>query len=81
MNLKTWLDEERGRCTALAAHLGVTVGRVSQIADEGVPAKYMLKVRDFTKNKVRLESMVLERTPELARVKRAKAQPTQAEGV
>ena len=67
MDLKTWLDQERGRYTALATHLGVTVGRVSQIADEGVPAKYMLAVRDFTRSEVQLESMVLARTPNASR--------------
>jgi hypothetical protein len=61
--LKAWLDEERGRYTALAAHLGVSVGRVSQIADDGVPPKFMLMVRDFTKDAVSLEAMVAARTP------------------
>jgi hypothetical protein len=63
MNLKTWLDEERGRYTALAKHLDVTVGRVSQIADDGVPPKFMLKVRDFSAGVVSLEEMVQARTP------------------
>ena len=63
MDLKNWLNEGRGRCTALAAHLELTVGRVSQMADDGVPAKYMLAVRDFTENAVPLESMVEARTP------------------
>ncbi len=65
MELKTWLDAERGRYTALAAHLEVTVGRISQMADEGVPVKYMQSVRSFTKNKVTLEEMVKARTPEV----------------
>ncbi|QIM51601.1 helix-turn-helix domain-containing protein [Hydrogenophaga crocea] len=64
MELKTWLDAERGRYTALAAHLDVTVGRISQMADEGVPVKYMQAVRAFTKNKVTLEEMVKARTPD-----------------
>lgn len=66
MNFKSWLDEERGRYTAVAAHLGVTVGRVSQMADDGVPPKYMFQVRDFTKNAVTLESMVQHRTKQVA---------------
>lgn len=66
MNLKTWLDEERGRYTALAAHLGVSVGRVSQMADNGCPTKFMLSVRDFTGGGVSLEELVEARTPELA---------------
>ena len=65
MNLKTWLDAERGRYTALADHLGVSVGRVSQMADEGVPVKHMQAVRDFSGNAVTLEEMVAARTPEL----------------
>lgn len=64
MNLKPWLEQERGRFTALAAHLGISVGRMSQIADEGVPNKYMLAVRDFTSGAVSLEEMVQARTPD-----------------
>jgi len=58
MKLKNWLNEGRGRCTALALHLGVTRGRISQMADEGVPKKYLLKVRNFTGGQVSLEEMV-----------------------
>lgn len=61
--LKAWLDEGRGRYTALAAHLGVSVGRVSQMAKDGVPPKDMLAVRDFTTGEVSLEAMVVARTP------------------
>jgi hypothetical protein len=61
--LKAWLDEGRGRYTELAAHLGVSVGRVSQMADDGVPPKFMLAVRAFTKEEVSLEAMVAARTP------------------
>lgn len=64
MNLKQWLDAERGRYTALAVHLGVTVGRVSQMADDGVPPKFMLSVRDFADGAVSLEELVQARTPE-----------------
>lgn len=64
MDLKAWLDEERGRYTALASHLGVSVGRISQIADDGVPTKFMFAVRDFTSGAVSLEEMVEARTPE-----------------
>jgi plasmid maintenance system antidote protein VapI len=62
-SLKTWLDAERGRATALAGHLNVSLGRVSQMSQDGVPAKYMLAVRDFTDGEVTLESLVKERTP------------------
>jgi hypothetical protein len=63
MQLKTWLDAERGRYTALAEHLGVTVGRISQMADDGVPVKYMHDVRDFTDGIVSIEDLVAARTP------------------
>lgn len=64
MELKTWLDGERGRYAALAQHLGLTTGRISQMADDGVPVKYMQGVRDFTSGAVTLEDMVAARTPE-----------------
>lgn len=57
MDLKNWLNQERGRATALASHLHLSLGRISQIAEEGVPKKYMLRVRDFTGNAVTLECM------------------------
>lgn len=63
LKLKTWLDAERGRATSLANHLGVSLSRVSQFADDGVPPKYMLAVRDFTNGAITLDSMVQERTP------------------
>jgi DNA-binding transcriptional regulator YdaS (Cro superfamily) len=62
MNLKTWLDAERGRYQSLALKLGVTTSRVSQMATDGVPPKFMLAVRDFTGKKVTLESLVKDRT-------------------
>lgn len=64
MNLKSWLKAERGRSAALAAHLNVSRGRISQMADDGVPPGLMLKVRDFTAGEVTLESLVEDRTPE-----------------
>lgn len=63
MNLKPWIEAERGRNKALATHLGVSEARMSQIADDGVPNKYMLKIRDFTGGAVSLEEMVQARTP------------------
>ena len=73
MELKTWLDAERGRATALAAHLNLSLGRISQMADDGVPPKYMLAVRDFTKGEVTLEALVQARTA-------VPAEPAKAEG-
>lgn len=64
MELKTWLDAERGRYTALATHLDVTVGRISQMADEGVPLKHMRAVLDFTDGQVTVEEMVAGRIGE-----------------
>ena len=61
MNLKAWLEAERGRHKALAAHLGVSPGRVTQMAQAGVPAKHMLAIRDFTHGEVTLEEMAVER--------------------
>jgi DNA-binding transcriptional regulator YdaS (Cro superfamily) len=63
MKLKTWLDAERGRAKALADHLNVSLARVSQMSQDGVPPKYMLTVRDFTGGNVSLESLVEDRTP------------------
>lgn len=59
MKLKNWLNQERGRATALAAFLNLSLGRISQIADEGVPKKYLLRVQSFTNNEVTLEAMLL----------------------
>jgi len=66
MKLKAWLQAERGRNKALADHLGVSEGRASQMADDGVPVKHMNSVREFTGDAVTLEDMVQERTPAAA---------------
>lgn len=63
MSLKKWLDQERGRYTALAVYLNVSVGRISQMATVGVPSKYMLSVRDLTDVVVFLKSMLNESPP------------------
>lgn len=60
-SLRDWINEERGRSAALAAHLGVSPARVTQIADAGVPVKFMLQVLGFTRGAVTLESMVANR--------------------
>jgi hypothetical protein len=74
-SLRDWINEERGRSAALAAHLCVSPARVTQIADAGVPVKFMLQVLGFTRGAVTLESMVVNRQ-HLARKPRAKAQQT-----
>ena len=58
MDLKTWLDGERGRYVYLARKLGVTVGRVSQMARAGVPKAHLVAVRDLTGGDVSLEEML-----------------------
>ena len=79
MKLKTWLDAERGRATALAAHLGVTLGRVSQMTSDGVPVAHMVSVRDFTRGAVSIEEMVLARGEPVPA--RAHEPATEGEGV
>lgn len=64
MNLKDWLDAERGRYTELSRLLEVSVSRISQMADHGVPTKYMLTVQEFTGGEVTLQDMVQARTPD-----------------
>lgn len=64
MDLKTWLKAERGRSKALAEHLGVVRGRITQMADGGVPIKFMRSVIDFTDGEVSLEALVFSRTPQ-----------------
>lgn len=64
MNLKTWLEGERGRSKALAEALDVSPGRITQMADDGVPPKFMFAVRDFTNGEVTLEALVGARTPD-----------------
>lgn len=58
MQLKHWLDSERGRYGALATHLGVSLSRVSQIARDGVPKTYLLTIRDYTDGAVSIEDML-----------------------
>lgn len=62
MNLKSWLEAERGRHAALAAHLDLSPGRITQMADDGVPIKYLIAVRDFTGGSVTLEEMAEQRS-------------------
>ncbi len=61
MNLTTWLEAEKGRSAALAAHFGVTAAAVSQWKTNGVPLANMKAVRDFTRNAVTLDEMVPEK--------------------
>lgn len=47
----------------MAAHLNVSMARVSQMASGVVPTKYMLAIRHYTFGAVTLEEMVEARTP------------------
>lgn len=58
MDLSTWLDADRGRLTAMAAHFGLTQSAVSQWRVNGVPLLRMKAVREFTGHQVTLEDMV-----------------------
>ena len=58
MTLSDWLDADRGRLTALAAHFNLTQSAVSQWRSNGVPPKRMKAVRDFTGGAVSLEDML-----------------------
>lgn len=60
MRLKEWLDAERGRYRLLAQALGVTIGRVSQMARSGVPKSHLIAVRDFTGGEVSIEEMLAD---------------------
>ncbi len=63
MQLKEWLDLERGRYGELAVRLGVTRGRVSQMARDGVPRVHLLEVRDHTDGAVSVEEMLASSVP------------------
>lgn len=58
MNITVWLEAEKGRAAALAAHFGKTPAAVSQWKTNGVPLALMKPVRDFTGGAVTLEEMV-----------------------
>lgn len=61
MNLKSWLEAEKGRSAALAEHFSKTPAAISQWKTNGVPVALMRAVRDFTGGEVTLEDMVPER--------------------
>jgi hypothetical protein len=60
MDLTSWLETEKGRALALAAHFGRTPAAISQWKKNGVPVDLMKEVRDFTGGEVTLEEMVPE---------------------
>ncbi len=57
MDLHAWLDQEKGRAAALAAHLGVSRTAVSLWRENGVPMGQMLGVVDFTQGEVTVADM------------------------
>lgn len=63
MNLTSWLEAEKGRSAALAAHFVVSPAAVSQWKTNGVPLNNMKAVRDFTGGAVSLEEMVPDAAP------------------
>jgi DNA-binding transcriptional regulator YdaS (Cro superfamily) len=60
MNITDWLEAEKGRAAALAAHFGKTPAAVSQWKRNGVPLDLMKSIREFTGGAVTLEEMVPE---------------------
>ncbi len=58
MDLTSWLEAEKGRSVALAAHFEKSTSAVSQWKTNGVPLALMKAVRDFTGGVVTLEEMV-----------------------
>jgi len=60
MNLIAWLEDEKGRSAALAAHFALTASAVSQWKSNGVPRDKLKAVRDFTGGAVSLEEMLTE---------------------
>lgn len=66
MDIKTWLEAEKGRAASMASHFNKTPAAISQWKSNGVPLDLMKAVRDFTGGAVTLEEMVPE-TPEPAK--------------
>lgn len=64
MNITDWLEGEKGRSSALAAHFKVSHSAVSQWKTNGVPIANMKAVRDFTQGEVTLDAMI----PDAAKV-------------
>lgn len=63
MNFPAWLDADRGRLTAVAAHFALSQSAVSQWRTNGVPPNRMKAVRDFTGGVVTLDDMLPDPPP------------------
>ena len=61
MDLNTWLDAERGRASALAAHFHLTPAAVTHWRTSGVPLDRFVEVVRFTDNAVSLDSLLHQR--------------------
>ena len=58
MNIKSWLEAEKGRAMALSRHFGLTPSAVSQWKTNGVPRRLMRDVLSYTGGIVSLNDMV-----------------------
>lgn len=63
MTFSDWLDADRGRLTALAAHFSLTQSAVSQWRVNGVPRARMKAVRDFSGGAISLDEMLPSSPP------------------
>ena len=58
MNIIQWLEAEKGRSAAMAAHFGRTPAAISQWKTNGVPVHLMRAVSSFTGGAVTLDELV-----------------------
>lgn len=58
-NLKIWLDQERGRSTALARHLNVQVTFIHKLAmgQKPIPVRHAAAIESFTNRAVTRQEM------------------------
>ncbi len=61
MDLNTWLDAERGRATALAAHFDLSPAAITHWRTTGVPLDRFASVVRFTDGDVSLEELLEQR--------------------
>ena len=76
MTLSDWLDAERGRLAATAAHFQLTQSAVSQWRTR-VPTGRMKALRDFTNGDVSLEEMLPVQSQSQSQSQSAAAEPAQ----
>ena len=61
MDITTWLEGERGRARALAAHLGLQPAAITHWKTTGVPLRHMSQVAALSGGAVTVEEMARER--------------------